>query len=374
MLGNALSCFAAQLDLSRLTGTVPPDVDYAELYSIIQQRLQSVPGTTPDVFQLLEKKQIHLPVPDDPAYAIASMSEPITVFLFDIEGTTTPLPFVRQTMIPLADARVEAYMTTHFPSNPAFVDLLTAAANPQSSPVAKRQTTAWKAFSDALSASEARDWEDAAANEVTRNEFCALFHDEVKKGSSHPTIKAVQAAIWAEVFAEGKLQSQVFPDVNAFFRYAGGPAMAEKTRIALYSTGSIAAQKLLMGHTPYGDLNPFITAYFDPILVGTKLMPKSYMKIRTLLAEQLDLSPEDMRIVFVTDNTSEASAAETSGAIQSSILCVRPLNDWITFDTMASINVPYIMSFTQLMQRECVVDMVKLVRDTRECLRKQGAS
>ncbi|CBZ26451.1 conserved hypothetical protein [Leishmania mexicana MHOM/GT/2001/U1103] len=374
MFRNALSCFVAQLELTRLTETLPDNIDYTELMEMVQQRLQGAPGKTLGVFELLQAKEVHLPDPDNPSYAVASMSAPLTVFLFDIEGTTTPLPFVRKVMMPIAESRVEAYMATHFPADQAFVDRLTAASAPQSSPLAKATMAYSKAFTDALATSGARDWKDEAANEVTRSEFCALFHSEIERGSDHAAVKVVQAAIWAEVFAEGKLQSQVFPDVNTFFRFAGGPAMTERVRIALYSSGSIEAQKLIMANTPYGDLNPFITAYFDPLLVGTKLMPKSYMKIRTLLAEKLDIPPESMQIVFVTDNTSEASAAETSGAVESSILCVRPLNDWITFDTMLSINVPYIMSFTQLMQCNCVVDMKKLVNDAKECMKEHSTS
>ncbi|KAG5465175.1 hypothetical protein LSCM4_00628 [Leishmania orientalis] len=372
MLQNALSCFSAQLELTRLTDTVPDDINYEELAAIIQEKLQHAPGTTPGLFELLETKQIYLPAIDDAGDSITSLSGPLTVFLFDVEGTITPLPFVRQVMIPLAEARLESYMAAHFPEDKAFVDLLVALTESRSSPTAKTPTATSKGFSDALAVCKAHDWNDAAANNAARAEFCVFFHEEVKKGSTHAAVKAVQAAIWTEVFGEGKLQSQVFPDVNTFFRYAGRPIMAETTRIALYSTGSIASQKLVMGHTPYGDLNPFITAYFDPLLVGTKLTPKSYMKIRTLLAEQLDISPESMHIIFVTDNTSEASAAETSGAVDSSILCVRPLNNWVTFDTMLSINVPFIISFTQLMQRRCKIDLAKLVSDTKECIRPQG--
>ncbi|KAG5464438.1 hypothetical protein LSCM1_00625 [Leishmania martiniquensis] len=374
MLRNALLCFSAQLELARLTQTVPADINDEELNAMIQEKLHQAPGATPDLFGILETKQIYLPALDDPNDAVTPISESLTVFLFDVEGTTTPLPFVRQFMVPLADARVESFMTAHFPNDEELVNALIAATEQPASPTAKTPTRASKAFSDALEACRALEWKDAAANRAACDEFCAFFHEEVKRGSAHNAVKAVQAAIWTEVFAEGKLQSQVFPDVNAFFRYAGSPAMSEKTRIALYSTGSIASQKVVMGHTPYGDLNPFITAYFDPSLVGTKLTPKSYMKIRSLLVEQLRISPENMHIIFVTDDTSEASAAETSEAVDSSIVCVRPLNTWITFDTILSINVPYIVSFEQLMQRHCEVNMAKLVRDTKECLKQQDVS
>ncbi|GET93690.1 hypothetical protein, conserved [Leishmania tarentolae] len=374
MLRNALSCFASQLELATMTNTVPADIEYKDVAQMVNDKLQNAPGNTLGVFDHLKAKEILLPEPDNPTYAIASMSAPLTVFLFDIEGTTTPLPFVQNVMIPLAEARVEAYMAAHFPEDKEFVKILTQVVEPQSSPLTKASTARSKGFTDALAVSEARGWKDEEANKATRTEFCTFFHEEVGKGSEHAAVKAVQAAIWADVFAEGKVQSQVFPDVDTFFRFAGGPSMTEKTRIALYSSGNIAAQKLYMGHTPYGDLNPFITAYFDPMLVGTKLMPKSYMKIRTLLAEELDIPSDCMQIVFVTDNTSEASAADTSGAVECSVLCVRPLNKWITFDTMLSINVPYIMSFTQLMQRNYEVDMGKLVRDTEECMKQHSTA
>ncbi|KAK7201582.1 Haloacid dehalogenase-like hydrolase [Novymonas esmeraldas] len=370
MLRNALSCFSAQLELSHLAGTVPVDIEYEELASTMEQRMQNASGTTPGVFELLEGKEIHLPVPDDPVYAVAALSEPLTIFLCDIEGTTTPLPFIREVMMPRILARVDAYVETHFPADSAFVELLVNASNPQSSPAAKTPTAGAQAFADAVTASKAHDWKNDAANAAVRREFGLFFRDEVKNGSADSAVKAIQAVLMAEIFAEGEIQSQVFADVNAFFRYVGSPAMAERTRIALYSTGSIAAQKLIMQHTPYGDLNPFVTAYFDPALVGTKLMPKSYMKIRTLLAQQLDISPDSMHIVFVTDNTSEASAAETSGAVESSILCIRPMNSWVTFDTLLSINVPHIVSFAQLTQRDCEVDLAHLVSDGRACMKE----
>ncbi|KAG5490750.1 hypothetical protein JKF63_00872 [Porcisia hertigi] len=374
MLRNALSCFEAQLVLAHLADAMPADISYEEVAEAIKERSRSTPGTAPSLFEVLQERHIHLPLSDDVSCVTTSMYGSMTVFLLDIEGTTIPLPFVQQIMMPLADARIESYVANHLPADQGFVDLINAAVDPQSSPVAKTLSNSSETLAQTLAECKARDWKDDAMNEDARKHFCTFFREELSSGSTRTSIKAIQALIWSEVFAEGKLKSQVFPDVNTFFRHVGTPAMAKRACIALYSSGSIASQKLVMGCTQYGDLNPFITAYFDPALVGTKLMPKSYMKIRTLMAEKLGISPDTMQIVFVTDSTSEASAAKASGAVGASILCLRPLNNWITFETMASIHLPYILSFKQLMQRECEVDMAQLVVDTKRCIQEQDLS
>nr|AGT02677.1 acireductone synthase [Crithidia acanthocephali] len=383
----AWQCFKAQTELAHLANALPPLETYDKLMDVVQQKVTEVHTKRTSIDESLRKRGVRLQTPDSPSYECsspdASTSEsrpPIVVFLCDVEGTTTPLPFVRQVMMPLAAAHVEAYTRAHFPSDPAFrPHVAAAAAAVTAAPANASITTSPDApptvtLRDAFAKAEAAAFADEAANDAVRKLFCLHFRREIQQGSKEAYMKAVQAAIWEEVYATGKHRTQVYPDVNEFFRYAGDEAMRDAMHVALYSTGSVAAQQLLMRHTPYGDLNPFITAYFDPTIVGTKLTPKSYMRIRNLLAQQLNIgTPENLQIVFLTDNTSEASAADSSGAIDCPVLCIRPLNGWITIDTMLSVAVPFITSFAQLMRPEEEVDYVQLVKDTLDMLKEPSA-
>ena len=81
---------------------------------------------------------------------------------------------------------------------------------------------------------------------------------------------------------------------------------ASGLRLYVYSSGSVAAQKLLFAHTPYGDLLPLFSGYFDTT-TGPKLEPLSYARI----AGSLDLAPRS--IVFLSDHTGETRAAAAAG-------------------------------------------------------------
>jgi enolase-phosphatase E1 len=77
-------------------------------------------------------------------------------------------------------------------------------------------------------------------------------------------------------------------------------------QLYVYSSGSIAAQKLLFSHTPYGDLSSLFGGYFDTT-TGPKLESRSYEKI----AESLHLPAGS--VVFLSDHTGETQAAAAAG-------------------------------------------------------------
>jgi enolase-phosphatase E1 len=94
----------------------------------------------------------------------------------------------------------------------------------------------------------------------------------------------------------------MYPDAVAGLRrwHAAGH------RLAVYSSGSIAAQKLLFGHTDAGDLVPLFDAFFDTE-VGHKREAGSYRTI----GERLATSTGD--IVFLSDVVGELDAARDAG-------------------------------------------------------------
>lgn len=65
-------------------------------------------------------------------------------------------------------------------------------------------------------------------------------------------------------------------------------------RIAVYSSGSVAAQKLIFGYSIEGDLRPHLSAYFDTH-VGHKQQTESY----TNIAQSLEVDPQ--HVLFLTD-------------------------------------------------------------------------
>lgn len=65
-------------------------------------------------------------------------------------------------------------------------------------------------------------------------------------------------------------------------------------KIFIYSSGSVAAQKLLFGNSEHGDLTSKISGYFDTN-IGMKQDKNSYEKI----VKEIGCEPAD--ILFLTD-------------------------------------------------------------------------
>jgi len=126
-------------------------------------------------------------------------------------------------------------------------------------------------------------------------------------------LKSLQGKIWEEGYQSGQLRGQVFDDVpRALKRWQG-----KKKTTAIFSSGSVLAQKLLFANTPAGDLTPYIFHYFDTA-TGSKTDSHSYQEI----AKILQRLPSE--IVFISDVTTELDAAKSAGT--QALLCLRPGN------------------------------------------------
>ena len=181
---------------------------------------------------------------------------PIRVILTDIEGTTSSIAFVTETLFPYARARMANYVAAH-PKTVANV--------PGDDPVATLL-----------------GWIDVDAKETP--------------------LKTLQGLIWAEGYADGTLQGHVYPDAVAALRRWHVAGLA----LYVFSSGSIAAQKLIFGHSVAGDLTPLFSGYFDTT-TGPKRAAASYAKI----ADAIGLSVGD--ILFLSDTPAEIAAARETG-------------------------------------------------------------
>jgi enolase-phosphatase E1 len=135
----------------------------------------------------------------------------------------------------------------------------------------------------------------------------------MERDRKSPGLKLLQGLIWQRGFADGTLRGELFPDVPpALDRWR-----AESIDVAIYSSGSVLAQRLIFGHTAAGDLTPQISQFFDAT-IGPKRSADSYRQI----ASELHREPNEL--LFLSDVHAELSAARAAGF--QTILCVRPGN------------------------------------------------
>ena len=222
----------------------------------------------------------------------------MSAIVLDIEGTTTPIAFVYDVLFPYARAHLREYL-----EDPANRDALVEPLR-------------------MLQEQRAREPEgppEGGPHEYPEggNPAKAGLHDHLvwlmNRDRKSPALKLVQGQIWERGYRTGELKGEVFADVApAFARWT-----AAGIRIAIYSSGSELAQRLLFGTTRDGDLTRMIAGFFDT-RVGAKASAASYATI----ARALDCLPGN--ILFISDVTAELDAAASAGFQVR--LCVRPAN------------------------------------------------
>jgi enolase-phosphatase E1 len=202
----------------------------------------------------------------------------VQALLLDVEGTTTPVDFVYRTLFPYARARLASHLAEHWDDERTRADVARLEAEHR------------------LDSHSAPPWREEAAAVAA---YLAWLMDQDRKSTG---LKSVQGRIWEEGYRRGELRGAVYPDVRPAFerwRRAG-------RRIAIFSSGSVLAQRLLFACSVAGDLTGFIDAYFDTT-TGPKREAGSYRRI----AEALGLAPE--RVLFLSDVAMELDAARAAG-------------------------------------------------------------
>lgn len=219
----------------------------------------------------------------------------IHALLLDIEGTTTPIDFVFKTLFPFAAKHVTGFLQRYAVKEPVheLLDELRAAH-----------------ASDLANGNELALW-DASSDEREIQSAAGYVRWLIVRDSKITPLKALQGQIWEAGYRSGELRGEVYADVpRAFERWR-----AQGRRIAIFSSGSVLAQRLLFGHSNAGDLRPSIEAYFDTT-TGAKREANSYRTIATALS----LAPPE--ILFVSDAIAELDAAQLAG--MGTALSLRP--------------------------------------------------
>ena len=222
----------------------------------------------------------------------------VEAIVLDIEGTTTPIAFVYDVLFPFARLHLREFL-----QNPMNADALREPL--------QRLYEEWLVDPEARSAGDGGRLAvgDGGALEWAAS-YVGWLMDRDRKS---PGLKLLQGRIWEGGYRAGVLKGEVFSDVPpALQRWRDA-----RLDVAIYSSGSELAQRLIFGCTAYGDLTPFISRFFDTA-VGAKGAPASYRRI----AAELGRTPD--RLVFISDVTAELDAAGSAG--WAAILCVRPGN------------------------------------------------
>ena len=139
--------------------------------------------------------------------------------------------------------------------------------------------------------------------------------------------------MWKEGYASGKLVGHLYSDFVPMMNWC----KTNDVKVCIYSSGSIAAQRLLFGHTSAGDMTSYIGGYFDTTS-GSKREAGSYATI----AGSLGASTKD--VIFVSDLEDEIRAADKAG--MRAVVAVRPGNAPLSPDTKARF--PVVRSLLQL--------------------------
>ncbi len=198
---------------------------------------------------------------------------PLTFILTDIEGTTTSVSFVYDVLFP------------YFRNN---ISLLNDLVNEEEVQHAFEQT-------------KRICLEEGRVVESTSEIIETLLQWSLEDKKITP-LKTLQGILWKKGYETGEIKGHVYEDVEPALK-----AWKEHgLNMGVFSSGSVAAQKLIFGYSEVGDLCPYFSAYFDTN-TGGKRESETYTKI----ASNLQLSPSE--ILFLSDIKEELEAADAAG-------------------------------------------------------------
>ncbi|KAI7866901.1 2,3-diketo-5-methylthio-1-phosphopentane phosphatase [Spinellus fusiger] len=208
--------------------------------------------------------------------------------IVDIEGTITPITFVKDVLFPYVTNNLEAFLNREWDTDMEHhVELLREQA--------KTDIACGMTITSIPT--------EAVA---TREEIKAIVKEniiyQVAVDRKVSALKSFQGYMWKEGYFSGELLGQIYDDVV--------PALDKWTKenksLYIYSSGSVPAQKLLVGYSDKGDLTKYFHGYFDTAM-GLKVEKQSYLNIAA------EINKDPSTILFITDSIYESIAARKAG-------------------------------------------------------------
>ncbi len=219
----------------------------------------------------------------------------VRLYLLDIEGTVAPISFVTEQLFPYARAHFPKFLGENRSDAGVLADLeLLAEEN-------GAETEPNFPQMPAICHPDRGRGDDRVEGPVFREAALAYLLWLMDRDRKSTALKSLQGKIWKAGFEAGELRSILFADVPAALkRWTAG------ARVAIYSSGSIEAQRLLFGYSNYGDLTPLLSGYFDT-RTGAKTVSASYAAI----AAAMNVNPAE--IMFLSDVVRELDPARDAG-------------------------------------------------------------
>jgi len=194
----------------------------------------------------------------------------IRAIVTDVEGTTSSLSFVRDTLFPYAKEHLADELRAH-------------AEDPE-----------WRAQIEAV--------RDGIGTESSLDDVIETLLGWIDGDRKTSSLKTLQGLIWEAGYQRGELRSHLYIDVDGVLRVWH----ARDIGIYCYSSGSIHAQRLYFRHSDAGDLTRLFSGYFDTT-TGPKQAAESYTKI----AAAIGVVPGET--LFLSDAEAELDAATQAG-------------------------------------------------------------
>jgi len=195
----------------------------------------------------------------------------IKAIVTDIEGTTSSISFVHNVLFPYAASHIADYVREQH-SN------------------------------ESVSAQLKEVSEISGCRHDDIDELIQQLLGWIEQDKKITPLKTLQGMIWEQGYKQGDFTGHVYEDVVSCLKEWNQQGID----LYVYSSGSVKAQKLIFGHTEYGDLTPLFKGYFDT-RIGNKREAESYKNIIT----EIGFEPES--ILFLSDIEQELDAAAQAG-------------------------------------------------------------
>ena len=194
----------------------------------------------------------------------------ISAIITDIEGTTSSLSFVKDTLFPYAKSHLPGFVYDH-----------------KERPHVREQLAAVAEMADI----------DGDNEEAILKQLIAWIESDTKA----TPLKALQGMVWKSGYEQGHYQAHIYADAREKLE----EWHTQRLPIYVYSSGSVQAQKLFFRYSEFADVRYLFSGYFDTTL-GNKQDPQSYRKI----VEREGLAATET--LFLSDVEGELDAAAES--------------------------------------------------------------
>jgi len=200
--------------------------------------------------------------------ALLHVVQPVDAILTDIEGTTTSISFVHDTLFPYAKQHMDSYIADH-QYDPAVRVILEEVQNQA---------------------------------HVSPEGVVPTLLQWMEQDKKITSLKALQGLMWEDGYRQGAFKGHVYNDAYLQLVQWKNQGIS----LYVYSSGSVHAQKLLFTYSDHGDMSMFFSGHFDA-RVGGKRESSSYRNI----AKQIGIVSD--RILFLSDTVEELNAAREAG-------------------------------------------------------------